>query len=89
MVAVMLDGQGSIGIVMPIVGSVVSTPTTGHRVRTSRVMVVPLPYSRSKMCVGLSLFSQFLRLSVTTTIPLDESTRIILTRIVNSYKCTR
>lgn len=34
--------------VVPIVGSVVPTPTTGHRFRTSRVVVVPLPYSRSK-----------------------------------------
>ena len=34
--------------VVPIVESVVPTPTTGHRFRTSRVVVVPLPYSRSK-----------------------------------------
>lgn len=48
MMAVMLDCH-RVHTVMPVMGSVVPTPTTGRRrFRTSRVVVVPLPYSRSK-----------------------------------------
>lgn len=81
MVAVMLDGRARARPVVPIVGSVVPTSTTGHWFRTSRVVVVPLPYSRSKtffrfFFLSLPFFLFLLSLSL-STVSFDRKSLIL------------
>lgn len=65
MMTVIFDGHRG-HVVVPVVRSVVPTSTAGHWYRTSRMVVVPLPYSRSKTFSFPLLSFSAIRLTVTS-----------------------